>query len=214
VNARFEDAQFPERQFRAVFSASAFHWVDPEVGWERAGRVLTRNGTLALISYFGLEESRSRGDQELVRSAIGRIAPELAARWPAYRELEAIVAGAQECCHNVSEVWAWIGSYDVGSAQAGPLFTDVALTTVPMLLEHTAEELNGQLGTMSFYAHLSPSQRIALGRENEAIGRRLGRPIRSSVVAALVTARVAVSDDGGPARAQRRPSARYRRRTR
>src|SRR6266700_1757258 len=31
VNAPFEDALLPRGQFQAVFCASAFHWVDPEV---------------------------------------------------------------------------------------------------------------------------------------------------------------------------------------
>jgi ubiquinone/menaquinone biosynthesis C-methylase UbiE len=33
MNARFEDASCPHEYFRAVFSASALHWVDPKVGW-------------------------------------------------------------------------------------------------------------------------------------------------------------------------------------
>ncbi len=41
VNARFEDARRPHGRFRAVFSASAFHWVDPEASWRRCqGRPL------------------------------------------------------------------------------------------------------------------------------------------------------------------------------
>ena len=47
VNARFEDAALPRGRFRAVFSASAFHWVDPEVGWQKAADVLVPGGTLA-----------------------------------------------------------------------------------------------------------------------------------------------------------------------
>jgi hypothetical protein len=42
---------------------------------------------------------------------------------------------------------------------------------------------------MSFFARLSPAQRQDLEREYEAIYERLGRPIRASTVAALVTAR-------------------------
>ena len=51
------------------------------------------------------------------------------------------------------------------------------------------DELNALVRTMSFYARLSPGQRQALEREHEAIYERLGRPIRASTVAALVTAR-------------------------
>src|ERR1700724_3549330 len=36
VNAQFEDALLPRQRFRAVFSASAFHWIDPEASWRRA----------------------------------------------------------------------------------------------------------------------------------------------------------------------------------
>src|SRR5271154_1745120 len=36
VNAQFEDASLPREQYQAVFSASAFHWVDPQVSWRKA----------------------------------------------------------------------------------------------------------------------------------------------------------------------------------
>jgi hypothetical protein len=48
---------------------------------------------------------------------------------------------------------------------------------------------------MSFYARLSPDQRQALEREYEAIYARLGRPVRASVVTALVTARRSTEGD-------------------
>jgi hypothetical protein len=60
---------------------------------------------------------------------------------------------------------------------------------VPTQVEHTADELNALLGTMSFWARLSPSQRSALVAENQLFHRRLGRPIRSSTLACLVVAR-------------------------
>lgn len=188
VNARFEDAQLPDQHFSAVFSASAFHWIDPDISWRKAARVLVRTGTFALLSYFGLEEQRSIRDQELLFSALERIAPEIAACWPAYRDREAIIAGVKQRRENVSQVWAWIGSYDVARAEAGRLFADVQLASLPLVLEHTADELTAQLGTMSMYARLSLGQRTALHLENVAIYEQLGRPIRSSVLAALVTA--------------------------
>src|ERR1700689_5029293 len=52
MNARFEDASFPPEHFRAVFSASALHWVDPKVSWRKIADVLVPGGTLALIQYF------------------------------------------------------------------------------------------------------------------------------------------------------------------
>jgi ubiquinone/menaquinone biosynthesis C-methylase UbiE len=189
VNAQFEDAVLPREQFQAVFSASAFHWVDPKVSWQKAADVLVPGGTLALVQYCGLEEPRSRRDQEAALAAVGRVAPDIAANWPAYRDLDATLAGMEQRRGNVSEVWAWLGSYDIGQDYAGRLFGDVQVAVMPKLIEHTPDELNALVRTMSFYARLSPGQRQALEREHEAIYERLGRPIRASTVAALVTAR-------------------------
>jgi SAM-dependent methyltransferase len=188
VNAQFEDALLPRERFAAVFSASAFHWVDPKVSWQRAADVLVPGGTLALVQYCGLEEPRSKPDQEAALAAIRKIVPDIAANWPVYRDLDATLAGMEQRRGNVSEVWAWLGSYDIGQDYAGRLFGDVQVAVTPKLVEHTPDQLNALLRTMSFYARLSPAQRHALEREYEAIYERLGRPIRASTVAVLVTA--------------------------
>ena len=192
-NARFEDAALPHGQFRAVFSASAVHWVDPAVGWRKIADVLAPDGTLALLSYFGLDEQRSSADQEALLAAMRKVAPDIAAAWPAYRDLDATLAGAQQRQANVSAMWAWLGSYDLAQDYAGPLFDDAQIAVMPKLVEHTADELNAIIATMSYYARLSPEQRQALAQEYTAICRRLGRPVRSSIVTALVTARRSAS---------------------
>jgi SAM-dependent methyltransferase len=188
VNVQFEDASLPLRQFRALFSASAFHWVDPRVSWQKAADVLVPGGTLALVQYFGLEEPRGKGDQEAALAAIRHVAPAIGASWPLYRDLDATLAGVEHRRSNVSEVWAWLGCYDVGQDYAGRLFSDAQVAVMPKLIEHTPDQLNALLRTMSFYAQLSPEQRQSLECECEAIYKRLGRPIRASTVAVLVTA--------------------------
>ena len=82
VNAQFEDARLPHEQFRAVSSATAFHWVDPEVSWQRAADVLVPSGTLALMQYFGMEEARTKQDQYAALAAVRTVAPAFAASWP------------------------------------------------------------------------------------------------------------------------------------
>jgi len=195
VNAQFEEAFLPREQFQAMFSASAFHWVDPEVSWQKAADVLVPGGTLALVQYCGLEEPRSKRDQEAALDAIRKVAPDVAASWPAYRDLNATLAGMEQRRGNVSEVWAWLGSYDARQHYAGRLFSDVQVAVMPKLIEHTPDQLNALVSTLSFYARLSPGQRQALEREHEAIYERLGRPIRASTVAALVTARRSTEGD-------------------
>jgi SAM-dependent methyltransferase len=189
VNARLEDAPLPRERFHAVFSASAMHWVDPDLGWQKAAEALVPGGTLALVQYFGLNEPRSAADQQALLSAIATVAPELAASWPSYRELDAILAGVHERRGNVSDVWAWLGSYEVARDHAARLFDDAQIAAMPQLVEHTAEELNTLLGTMSFWSRLSPRQREAVERKNRTLYERLGRSIRSSTLACAVTAR-------------------------
>ena len=189
VNARFEDALLPRERFQAVFCASAFHWLDPEVSWQKVADVLVPGGTLALVQYFGLEEPRSKQDQDAVLAAIRKVAPDVGANWPVYRDLDATLGGVEQRRGNVSEVWAWLGSYDLAQDYAGGLFDDVQVAVMPKLVQHTADELNALFRTLSPYARLSPGQRQALEREHEALYERLGRPIRASTVAALVTAR-------------------------
>ena len=189
LTAQFEDALLPREQFQAVFSASAFHWMDPKVSWQKAADVLVPGGSLALIQYCGLEEPRTKRDQEAALAAIRKVAPDIAASWPAYRDLDATLAGMEQRRGNLSQVWAWFGSYDIAQDYAGRLFGDVQVTVMPKLVEHTLDELNALLRTMSFYARLSPGQRQALEREQEAMYERLGRPVRASTVVALVTAR-------------------------
>jgi ubiquinone/menaquinone biosynthesis C-methylase UbiE len=189
MNTRFEDASCRPEHFRAVFSASALHWVDPKVSWLKIADVLVPGGTLALIQYFGLEEQRSKHDQEAMLAAVRKIAPDIAASWPTYRDFDATLAGVEQRRDNVSAVWAWLGCYDVAQDYASRLFSDVQVAVVPKLIEQTADEINAIIRTMSFYARLSPVQRHALEHENAAIYERLGRPIRASTVAVLVTAR-------------------------
>ena len=188
VHARFEDADLPAKGFRAVFSASAWHWIDPEVGWDRAARLLAQDGTLALITYSGILEEHTRADHEAMLGVLAEIAPEIAADWPEYHELEALLAGVQERRANVSEAWAWVGDRDVARDAAGRVFGDVRVAAVPSVVEQTGDEVNAALRTMSMWHRLSPSQREALERGNRAIHEGLGRPIRASIVAVLVTA--------------------------
>jgi SAM-dependent methyltransferase len=189
VNARLEEAPLPHAHYRAVFSASAIHWVDPDVGWRKIGDALVDGGVVALLSYFGLQDARSAEDQQSLRGALARVAPELAREWPTYRDLDATLAGAAQRHDNVSDVWAWLGSHEVARRYVPHLFEDTQIAAMPILVEHTADELNAVLGTMSFWARFTPRQREALIAENHALHQRLGRPIRSSTVACLVTAR-------------------------
>ncbi len=48
VNARFEDWKGPPGEFAAVVAATAWHWVDPRLRYQRAARALQPGGHLAI----------------------------------------------------------------------------------------------------------------------------------------------------------------------
>jgi len=49
---RFEDVLLRPRSYDLVFSAQAFHWVEPRIRLKKAGSLLPRGGSLALIYNF------------------------------------------------------------------------------------------------------------------------------------------------------------------
>lgn len=49
INAAFEDATLDADSYRLVYAASAFHWVDAEIGCPKVFRVLERGGAFAVF---------------------------------------------------------------------------------------------------------------------------------------------------------------------
>jgi SAM-dependent methyltransferase len=188
VNCRFEDAELPE-PFRAVFSAAAFHWLDPDVSWRKVAQLLAPGGLLALIQYCGVRDPETAADADALLAALARAAPRIAAEWPPLRDLETILAGVSDRRANVSEVWEWVGGRPVARDYAAGLFAEAEIAVVPSVIEQTADELNALFRTTSPYHRMSPTQQRALEQGNREIGERLGRPIRSSMLTVLVTAR-------------------------
>ena len=51
IEASFEDAVLEENHFDLIYAATAFHWVDAEIGCPKAFRLLKTGGTIALFRY-------------------------------------------------------------------------------------------------------------------------------------------------------------------
>ncbi len=189
VNAKFEYAVLPKGYYKAIFSASAFHWIDPDISWQKTADLLAPGGVLALMQHFGLSEQRTSNDLDLQLAALKKIAPKVAAKWPHYYELDEITNGVKLRQKNISDVWAWLGNYELERNYASSLFKDTRITAVPNLIEQTADELIDLFRTISSYSSLSKQQRIGLEHEYKEIYKKLGRPLRSSTITILITAK-------------------------
>jgi SAM-dependent methyltransferase len=78
----FEDWQVEPRPFGLLFSAQAWHWVDPAVRHVKAAQVLAPGGTLALIGH----RIRWRGEplRDELEELYRRLAPELHEQSPGF----------------------------------------------------------------------------------------------------------------------------------
>ncbi len=185
--AKFEDVSLPEDAFAAVFSATAFHWVDPAIGWAKAAGLLRPGGMLALLQYCNAWHERTAAVDEALLAALAKVAPDIAAGWPAPRDARSILAGASERQGNISEVWSWIGRHELAVPEAASLFEDVQITMIPVLTEQTADELNAYFRTTSLYARIAPDRREELEAENRGVAQRFGGVLQLSELAVLVT---------------------------
>ena len=183
---RFEELALPEQVFDAVFSAAAFHWIDPKVGWAKAARCLRPGGTLALIMHISYLEESTAADDAALHEVFQKYW--LDQSWQPLRDLATLRAGVEERRENISAVWTWLGHRDLYDAGAAGLFDDAHLTTEPLALELTAAELLALFGTTSLYARLDSARREELNAEVRAFFDERGGKIRTSELAVLVTA--------------------------
>jgi SAM-dependent methyltransferase len=186
---RFEEVTPAGGPFPALFSASAWHWLDPAVSWRRAWETLAPGGRLCLLQDFGVADPRAARDTELLIAALKRGAPELAATWPAPRDPEALLREARERQGDVSAVWSHLTNYALRDPSAAELFEDVRIDAVPLLIEQTADQFNAYFRTTSFHARLEPAARERLAAENRRAAEELGGVLRYGVLAVLVSAR-------------------------
>jgi ubiquinone/menaquinone biosynthesis C-methylase UbiE len=181
--ARFEDVELPEGTFDAVFSATAFHWVDPRIGWAKVARLLRPGGTFALLTHT----ADTTGPMYDAFRASWREAVPDGPEW-APRTIDEQLAGAEARRDNVSEVWAWFCHRELRVPEAAELFEDVRIATEARDLDETADEALAHLRTTSQYLHLDQPRRDRLEeRQREIIDAAGG--YRDTIYALLVTAR-------------------------
>jgi SAM-dependent methyltransferase len=67
--------------FNLVISATAFHWIDPTIGYQKVAQVLKPNGAIALFWNKHVQTERSADFCQAVKTVYKRVVPELAANF-------------------------------------------------------------------------------------------------------------------------------------
>lgn len=171
----FESWRPGEEQYALVYSAQAWHWVAPEIGYERARQALRPGGVLAVFW------NRARWDLTPLRGEIDevyeRFAGELAGRWgPMYPR--------QADTH-------WMTDWDSALAGAAgfhpPQARDYSWTQL-----YTSHAYTSLLGTHSDHLSLPPESLAALRAAVAEVIDRHGGSVELPYATRLLMAR------GGP----------------
>jgi len=191
-HGRFEEVTLPEDDYDAVFSATAFHWVEPEVGWTKAAAHLHDRGLLALLVYAGVEHEGSGDVDREFRAVLEEHVPELLDGMPPMRDLDTLLRDARAARANVSAVWDSImfeGSHDLTVDAAAALFEDVEIDHALESRDHTADELIALYRTSSLHARIPEELRPMVEAGDRTVVTRHGGSVRWWSANALVTAR-------------------------
>jgi ubiquinone/menaquinone biosynthesis C-methylase UbiE len=188
---RFEELPLEDRVFDGAFSATAFHWIEPEIGWQKVARHLKPGGLFGLLAHVGIRNEGRDEAEAAFHAVLEKHAPEAAASVQAVRDLETILAGVEERRGNVSEVWDWLmadGRHGLAVDEAAELFEDVELATVELNVEQTADESQALFRTTSLYFQIDPERREAFEADDRRVIESFGGTVKFSMAAVLVTA--------------------------
>lgn len=188
---KFEELDLSGETFAAMFSAAAFHWLDPRISWGKVAAHLEPGGLLALITHVGLLDERSPEADEAFLAVLRAHAPELVEKWPPPRDLETILAGVADRLGNVSQVWDWLmgeGTYGLAIDDAAALFDAVQVLPEVTSSEQTADEVIALFRTTSLYFRIGPERWPAVEAGERAVVEGLGGTLRSSIAVMLMTA--------------------------
>lgn len=163
----FEDWRLEREAFDLVVSASAFHWVSPELKFAKSAAALRSGGSLALFW------NRSPGFPEDLRAALDEIyrdeAPELAR--DGAEDLEAVIQRPAD------------------EIDASGLFGVVTVRRYAWTRRYTAEGYAKLVRTYSDHLALAPENLSRLAGQIEALIRERGGTIDRQYVSVLYVAR-------------------------
>jgi SAM-dependent methyltransferase len=161
VTTSFEDFDAPTSSFDVVVSATAFHWVDPNVSYAKAAELLSNRGQLALFT-----NTHSRGGThtderiaEPIRHLHRRLAPEVG-EWD-FAAAEEIQQRAM-CGGDIASVWARVERKLSDPPAVDHLFGPPTVNIYPWLATYEKDAYLAMLASHSSYALMDPVRRDEL----------------------------------------------------
>lgn len=183
IDARFEDLEAPAGSFDVVVSATAFHWIDPEISFAKAARLLRTGGHLALLTntHAAGGTHTDPGIIERVRALHRSFASEVGDwTFPTAEEIEARASEGGD----IAAVWARVERKLSEPPTVGHLFDPPTVHAYPWLATYDTDGYLAMLASQSSYALMEPSRREEL---LEAIGALIDNQLGGTVTKEYVT---------------------------
>lgn len=187
VVTSFEAAEENPGTFDAVVSATAFHWIDPTVGFPKAATVARPGGHLALMTNAHV----AGGTEDQVAAEFGalhrRLAPQVGMWTPA--DMGEVVTRARGG-GDIAHVWSRVDRKFVEPPAVDHLFEPPSVSVYPWLANYDRRSYLAMMSTQSSYALLGGWQRRRLlSAMGAVIDRRLGGTITKAYLTIVATAR-------------------------
>jgi SAM-dependent methyltransferase len=184
----FEDWEPAGTSFDLVFSATAFHWVDPQVRWTKTAAVLADGGHLALMTHRTVAGNTFHDLYELSRELHRRYAPDLTDEGPSPSS-DQLIAALEQATHDIGVVWS-VADPKSGLAPAGRLYEAPAVRTQLWEQAYRARQAVTLLSTYSPYLALDPGARGALlSAIEDMINERFGGEVVRRYLSIMAVAR-------------------------
>ena len=193
----FEELEISQRSADVVVSATAFHWIDPSVSFDKVAALLEPGGFLALMTNAHAHGG-SHTDERIVqpvRDLHRRLAPEVG-DWT-FSTAEEIQRNAT-AGGDIAAVWSRVDRKFSESPEVSSLFGPPMIKTYPWLVTYDEDSYLEVLATQSSYALMKPAHREELLRGiGRLIDEVLGGVVTKQYVAVLAVARRTATSRGG-----------------
>jgi len=189
-----EQADLLDGGYDAAFSASAFHWVDPDLGWVKVARALPHGGRFTLLSHLIVDDAWSSAS---MRGLLAVYERRTGNSWP-IRSAAQVVDGVTQRWEDVSLAWSFAETMRSNTPGRGAheLFGEPHLDVAPWRITFNAAELIELQRTRATHIRLGPEDRAAVEDDLAGLVERLGGVFRQSHLSvALSVARISPRPD-------------------
>jgi SAM-dependent methyltransferase len=184
----FEGMDAPPQTFDLIFSATAFHWIEPAIGYQLAARLLRADGALALATHAHVSGGSERDIADDIGACHRRHCPDIGA-WQLPTATD--VVAAAHAGGDISQVWCRVERNFHGPTRVDDLFDTPTVRTYDWLQAYTSNDYVAFLDTLAPYGALEADTKARLFADlTEIIDRHLDGTILKRFVTILAVAHV------------------------